>query len=190
MRRDSGRKVCLAYFYFNYQNSGRTAENVVTSLLKQMVQRLNKLPQHLVDEYKQWADDHNYRPEGKNLADILSKCSRKFHEVFVVLEALNECPPKEMTVLYSLINEWLETTKIKFYITARSYLKNDLKKSIRTTFEPIQIQANPDDIEKFVESQLQSPGWRDRDSDQKHEIVRRIQDNANGMSVWFLSSID
>ena len=175
----SRKDVCLTYFYFNFKGLGQSAEIVVTSLLKQMLLRLKKLPPDLEAAYKSWKDEGLNRPDGEEFAEIFAACSKKFSTVFVIVEAFNECPEGERDTLVTYLKTILESAVVKLYITTRSHLQSSLQQILEMNREAVEISAHPKDIEKYVRKQLLARKFYD--DTLKNQIVEKVQENAQGM---------
>jgi hypothetical protein len=96
----------LAYFYFDFNDTEKQkVSNLVSSLLTQLCHKLDNLPEQLKELYKRC----NYGQQKAAIRDLgamLSLTLKNLKDVFVVIDALDECPKDgEREDLLKLIGE-------------------------------------------------------------------------------------
>lgn len=90
-RNDSNPEAALAFFYFSFTDAKtQNAIEMLCSLIKQICCRRPDTPQSVqsLAEYK----EKGQRPDRRTLENTLVATIRGFSRVFVVLDALDECP--------------------------------------------------------------------------------------------------
>ncbi|KAK1254875.1 hypothetical protein MKX08_008870 [Trichoderma sp. CBMAI-0020] len=89
-RHDSKPSTALAYFYFSFSDTQKqNVDGMLASLIKQVGSRqLNKQLLQRLGEYM----TKGQRPDAKTLREILISSLSRFSDVYVVIDALDECP--------------------------------------------------------------------------------------------------
>src|SRR5947207_592686 len=118
-------KVGILQFYFAYEDfTIQTAEDVVRSLLRQLVCLLDRLPIGLEDTYD-FLIERGRSPDNKELVDLLHGCLREsFHVVYIFLDGLDECREKERFSVLELISGFPKPV-VRLFLTTRTHLLAD-----------------------------------------------------------------
>jgi hypothetical protein len=90
-RNDSNPETALAFFYFSFNDTKtQNAIEMLCSLIKQICCRRPDTPQSIqaLVEYK----EKGQRPDRRTLENTLVSTIRGFSRIYVVLDALDECP--------------------------------------------------------------------------------------------------
>lgn len=134
---------------------------------------------------------HNDRKPGyAELQRVLQKLSERLDKLFLVLDALDECPAKQrgeiLEVLHGLISPGTsQACQVKLFITSRE--ESDIKRTLKT-FPIIRIEAEKvnADIEAYVTDQigpyLTVVGFKIEDT-LRNKICTTLVDKAGGMYV-------
>jgi hypothetical protein len=167
-------KVGIAVIYLRYNEPEQTLENVLGSILKQLAQEHESVPAPLEELY----EVHRERSTPPSLDEVtaaLSSTVEAFEEVFLVVDALDECSEE---VRWGLVERLRNLQPgLRLLITSR-YL--DAIDEELEGFGHYQIKANKADIELFIDAQIRknrhlrkivgrSPSLRD---DMKDAIVQ------------------
>ncbi|WEW56343.1 hypothetical protein PRK78_001786 [Emydomyces testavorans] len=145
---DQKDKIGIAAIYLKYNNSDQTIDNVLGSLLRQLVQEFEPLPCELVGLYEQHRG-RNTMPSLAEITEVLKSTFDNFDEVFLVLDGLDEC---NEGLRWDLIDQ-LEKfgSKLRLLVTSR-YL-NAIDEEL-ANFDRFEIKANRADIELFIDYQI------------------------------------
>jgi len=160
----------------------QTTTNIMGALLKQLVGR-GGIPDHLRVAFQKGKMEFGGR--GPRLADLtlvgmLKIVIASLPQVFLCLDALDECLPKRVPeVLESLRDILRESPGMRIFLTGRPHVKADVQRYF-TKAAVIPINPNRNDIRNYVEMRL------DRDSepeamsnDLRVDIVRAILENIS-----------
>ena len=79
--------------------------NVVTSLLKQLVQEHETIPQPLQDLYERYRH-HNTAPPLEEVSQIINSLTSTFDDVFFVIDALDECCDEIRWALIEVLRQY------------------------------------------------------------------------------------
>jgi len=177
------------YIYCNYkQQIEQSVLNLITSLLKQLVQDHVVTYQRVKDIYKR----HKKTGTRLILDDALSMLrleTEKYSKVFIVVDALDECSEVDGTRGRILAALRALTSTVNLLVTSR-----DLS-SIAADFQEtrhLEIYARDDDIRKYIESRVPGESRLAKHVDGHpmllEEIVNRIVENVQGMYVPYIFS--
>ena len=174
--------VTIAYIYCSYkEQEHQTAVNLIASLLQQLVQRNPVISNDVVSLYHH----HNMkqtRPTLDELSKLLQSEVRRISKVFIVIDALDECPEGNRTRESFLTEIRKLQPTIYLLVTSRHIL------AIEREFEQaarIDIYASGEDVKKYLKYRIESEGRLVRlvkpDPALQAAIVNTIVENAKGM---------
>jgi len=171
--------VAIACVYFNHKENFAPVD-ILGSLIKHLVQRRARVSDEIRDLYNRHLQRET-RPTFTELSEQLQTESRKFSTVFIVLDALDECPESQQTraKVLSILRE-LQTMRLM--VTGRPHILD-----MTQTFEGavrLDICASDSDIEKYVEGQMemQTNLKKYKQGDDLRETIKNtIVSKANGM---------
>lgn len=174
--------VAVACIYFNYKERiDQTACNVIASLSKQLIQAQSEASANVKSLYAKHIRQ-NTRPELGNLVQAFQSEIRSCAKVFIVVDALDECPEDNGVRQHILteLRSMAVTVKLMFtsrYLTA---IERELQGAIR-----LDIQADEDDIRLYVKGRISREHRLMRhiqaDSGLRDDIENTIVDKARGM---------
>ena len=160
----------------------QTTTNIMGALLKQLVGR-GGIPDHLRAAFQKGKMEFGGR--GPRLADLIGMLKTviaSLPQVFICLDALDECLPKRVPeVLESLRDILRESPGTRIFLTGRSHVKEDVQRYFPEVVV-IPINPNRNDIGNYVKMRL------DRDSepeamsnDLRVDIVRVILEKISNV---------
>ena len=160
----------------------QTATNIMGAVLKQLVRR-EGIPEYLREAFQKGQKEYGGR--GLRLAELMGMLKiaiGSIPQVFICLDALDECLPKHLPeLLESLRNILRESPRARIFLTGRPHVAEDVKRDFPKAVV-IPISPNPDDIRNYVEMRL------DRDTepeamnkDLRADIVRVILEKISDM---------
>jgi hypothetical protein len=83
--------IAVIYFYFSFSDREKqSTENMIRSLIVQLCGRRSDTPKPLLDLRR--FRDVNHQPDPKNLETTLRACVQDFQNVYLIIDALDECP--------------------------------------------------------------------------------------------------
>jgi hypothetical protein len=140
----------------------------------------------LSDEIRQFYKNHTYKerePSLPEISEMLLGELRDFSDIFVVLDALDECgagaTPRK-TVLEEV--QKLQP-KLRLMVTGRPFAATQM--SMFETYETLEIQGIESDVEKFVRGQIEIDEclhkYASRGTELGTLIVSTIVNKAQGM---------
>jgi len=168
--------VQIAFIYFNHKEN-HSAVDLVGSLLKQLLQQGTELSPALHDLYAKHVK-RNTRPSLTEISDYLVSESRAVTKVYVVLDALDECPV-DQDIKDKVLSLLQKLPSLHLLVTSRP------STNISTHFNAVQldIRADDHDMEMFVRDRLQENRNLKRyvRQDFKEPLIHEVVRKSDGM---------
>ena len=147
--------IAVAGLYCDFLSQEKqTATNIMGAILKQLVRR-EGIPDYLREAFQK--GEKEYGGRGLRLAELmgmLKTAIASLPQVFICLDALDECLPKHLPeLLESLENILLESPRTRIFLTGRPHIADDVKRYFSKAVV-IPVSPNPDDIRHYVEMRL------------------------------------
>ena len=182
----------LLYFYFDFSDSGKQSlDSMVRSLTSQLYHK-RKDTQKLLDSLFSSYGDGCRQPTADSLCTGLLDMIQQVDEVWIVLDALDECHSRKGTRTEGLIL-WMEDllhSKLRnVHLLATSRQEEDIESSLSKwarTKDMMHIQSDlvTDDIRAYVRTRVKEDDglrrWRSQ-PDIQEEIETRLMEKACGM---------
>ena len=179
--------MAVTYFYFDFTDVEKQRhDNMIRSLITQLSLRCTGAPGALAALFSSCMDGER-QPTSDALLTTLQQMIGEFKEVFVILDALDEC--KERQELLEDINEIAGWKSEKLHILATSRREKDIEESLSLLVSDkrkVCFQDEPvnDDIRAYIQKRLQTDQnlkrWRNKPEVQQ-EIETKLMDKADGM---------
>ena len=142
--------IGIAFVYFDHARTV-TAEDIIGSLVKHLVNRRGNPSKDLTDLCSQHTK-RGTRPTYLELSKILETEARQFSKVFVVIDALDECPVQNDTRT-KILKELSKLSTVRVMMTGRPHVTAVMLSSFGEVGE-VQIRARDEDIDKYTEERL------------------------------------
>lgn len=187
----------VIYFYFDFKDtSKRTLDDMIRSLISQLCGRDNSNPswQKLVAFYLQHSSrDGKVRPASpESLSGFLLKIMEQIKEIWIIIDALDECSTNGSTSrekLLSWMSELRNPHKRNVHLLVTSRPETDIENGIKKFADesnviPIEGSVVTDDIRTYIDNRLvQDRGfqkWRGQ-QDVQDELKSRLMKHAGEM---------
>jgi hypothetical protein len=148
----------IVFYYFSFSDPAKqTVRNFLNSVLLQLTQKCISLPKSLFQLYNEY---RHGEPPISRVVDALQSVLTSAGDVFMVLDALDECPPQndERRLLLSTLSQAVSWRIPKLRILATSREENDIRRYINKipTTEAISIQSEvvSSDIRRHLRKEL------------------------------------
>ena len=177
--------IAVAAFYCDFLSlQDQTINNIVGAIFKQLVGRAG-IAKDLREAFQKAKSEIGGR--GPRLADLmgmLKTAIASLPQVFICIDALDECVPKRLAELFESLRDIVrESPTARIFLTGRPHVGEDVRRYF-TKAIVIPISPNRDDIRNYVEKRL------DRDdepeamsNDLRVDIVRAVLENISDMCV-------
>jgi len=189
---DSTSSHPLLYFYFDFTDTNKqTLTSMLRSLISQLYYKHAETSKQLDALYSSYEDGRR-QPTIESLCKVLLHMIEQVEEVWLVLDALDECctrkgPPTEGVL--SWIREVLNSEQGNVHLLVTSRPEQDIESEVMEFADnddivPIQSSLITDDIRAYVRTRVREDNalkrWRSR-SDVQDEIETRLTNKAKGM---------
>ncbi|KAH0534139.1 hypothetical protein FGG08_007265 [Glutinoglossum americanum] len=186
----------IAYFYFDFNDTGKQdARSFVSSILVQLCRQRVDTPDTLQDLYKRCQNGHQ-RPAMGGLLAALSTTLTVFTHVYLILDALDECPRTdgERGRLLKLISDIRSWSNACVHMLATSRREIDIEEAMEILLveAPICIEeaAVSDDIRTHINSRLMGVRFNLWPIKIKEEVESVLSEQAGGMFRWVVCQLD
>ena len=174
--------VAIAYVYCSYKEQGdQTAVNLIASLLQQLVQRSPTFSNEIVLLYQNCFKKRT-RPTLNEWSKLLRLEVRHFSKVFILIDALDECPEGN-NIRKNFLDEILELqSSVQLFVTSRrcSTIEREFEKATR-----IEIHASDEDVRRYLGCRIEGEHLLKRhveaDPFLRKQIINTIAEKAKGM---------
>lgn len=175
------KKCAVLVLYCDYrEQKSQSLFNVVASMLKQLADLSLVVMEMMRQLYKthgqQNKDDRTLFPK----LDLLFRAAcGEFSEVYLVIDALDECDPKDHRKPFL---NWLQSLDFcRLFLTSRPH-PNDLQRAFKG-YPQITIEASNDDVEKYLRATIadDEDAMDLMDDDLVEHVVTTITENAQGI---------
>lgn len=172
----------IAYIYCDYADRGdQTVENMIASLTKQLSLRTASIPNPVRELYRQ-CNQGKSRPDLSKIMETLKLLCIEFKQVFIVLDALDECDEQARRSLLAQL-EKLDHSISRCFLTSRHHLLDMGKRYGK--YPQIEINAKDQDIHQFLQIKIEEDeGLSDmmkRKQSLKDEVIGTITSKAMNM---------
>ncbi|KAI5814522.1 hypothetical protein BZA77DRAFT_250054, partial [Pyronema omphalodes] len=179
--------IAVAYIYCDYSDKDtQTAVNMVTALLQQVVNaHSHHLPAHVIDSLKEQRSKG--RPNLEESYQLLESALQCFRKFYICIDALDECSDdhrKDFLHLIARLLQRLDSNAARIFTTARPQIKASIERPFTVAPCEFTLEANEDDIRKYIESKLNKDDHFTNDESSqmlKKQIMTKIVATANGM---------
>ena len=171
--------MCL---FCNYDEHARyTAQSLLANLLKQLAQERNDVSKVIRQLYHSYSMKRTSATLCETVRALKSEL-QTYKKVYIVIDALDECPQKARETLLQNLQSLLDTPgTVSLMITTRP---NTAIKEIRE-IRRLEIRAEDEDVGQYVRSRIEhSTRLRNnvsRDPELEKMIIDKLIRNANGM---------
>lgn len=181
----------LAYFYFSFSDSQKqTVDGMISSLIRQISARRPNIPQAVqsLGEYK----NRGGRPDTETLMEALVASMQGFSAVYIVVDALDECPitNDERKKLLNSLRHILKAAPDSLHMFCTSRKEANIDKALRPLLlEPLGDEINLSnqtehlngDIAQYIDSILADANYNTWPKGVKEETRRVLMKKADGM---------
>lgn len=184
--------MALAFFFFSFSDlKKQKVSHMLSSLVKQLCSRRPDTPQPIrnLSEYK----EKGQRPDTETLESILMAVARGFSSVYIVIDALDECPSLEgeRKRLLRSLRQIMAVAPANLHIFCTSRKEADIDAAMSHLMCPppkaavidlnAQRQILNRDIGLFIDLTLASDGCRSWPDSIRAEARKSLMKKADGM---------
>jgi len=170
------RDIAVAGLYCDYlAQREQSAANMLGTILKQLLER-DGIPEHVRQVFRAEKRGFGGRAlQPLDLVGMFRTTIASLPEVFICIDGLDECLPKNRRELLESLREIVSaSSNMRVFLSGRPHIRDEVKKYFA---EAITIAVIPTirDIERYLEMRLdQDPAPSAMDDDLRAEILRVI----------------
>lgn len=165
-------RIGIAVIYFKYNDPDQTLDNILGSLIRQLVNESSVIPTQLVKFYEQ-SRNRDTSLSVDELGDVLKATVDEFDEVYFVVDGLDECSEE----LRWELMEQLEKCQPQLHLLITSRYLDAISEEL-ADFKRYEIKANRADIELFIDRQIQKNRNLRRLVQRNHALREDIKDSV------------
>jgi len=179
-----GENAAVACFYFDFAaRKEQSPTSVLSSLLKQVVGGLEKIPEKIVQAY---------RGEGKviggrklelgEIVEILQDISSS-RRTFICIDALDECEAVHRAKLFGSLKQILhKSPSTRVFLAGRLHIRDEVEKQLVGGVAVIAITPTNHDITRFLRAKLKEDTTPDAmDQSLEEDIINNIPESVSEM---------
>jgi len=183
--------TALAYFYFRFDDTNKqTTDGLIRSLLKQLCAQAPNIPIS-VKELRRFLDV-GHQPDTENLENALYDTIQCFENVYIILDALDECPliANERDRLLDFLVRIGDRMLHNLHLLYTSRKERDIETAFDVTITEekmqmldlgVSLKEVNRDIEAYIDLELKSAKHRSWPPEIKSEIRTALVEKADGM---------
>ena len=175
-KREGG--IAVAWLYCDYKTQQeQTAINILGAILKRLVG--SEIPQNIREAFRD-----GRRPLLAELKKMLRTAIASSPQVFICIDALDECLPKNLPeLLESLRDVARESPSTRIFLTGRPHVKGAIERYFSRVVT-IPISPNPADIRSYLKMRLDRDDEPEAMTDSlRAEILEKILDKMSNTYV-------
>ena len=174
--------ACLYYDFIAQQE--QTITNMMGAILKQLIGG-REIPDNVREAFQEGKKEIGGRR--LRLADLmrmLGVAISSLPQVFICIDALDECPPRNLPELLDSLRDIVrESPRTRIFLTGRPHVKEDIHRYFAKAIV-LPISPNTGDIRNYLKMRLDRDVEPDAmDNDLRVDIVRSILDKMSDMYV-------
>ena len=176
-----GQRVAIGFVYFDYRDNGsQSLDNVVASLLRQIASQKSVLPKSLVELYSKFKDQDR-KPQIQDLELTLLDVCQDFDQVFIAIDALDECDEGMRRKHFLLFLATLQQTpRIRLFVSSRPHPK-DIRRALNPAPQ-VAVQASDADLRKYLRRRIEESDNADIiDEDFRQHLIETVAKRAQKM---------
>jgi hypothetical protein len=180
----------IAYFFFDGRDSQKELqlhEKLIRTLISQLSDsRHGGITEKLADLYKHCGEVQ--QPSEEELENVLRDILDGFSQVYIIIDALDECTEREKTLNW--VDRLISDTSRKaenLHIVVTSRPERDID-TIFAVLDPHSIdvgEANTKDIAEYMKLQMASK-FTKYDEITRAKILSKLKEHAEGSYVYFV----
>ena len=175
--------ACLYYDFLDQQE--QTITNVVGAILKQLVSRKDDIPNYLREAFQQGKMEIGGR--GLQLAELMGLLKiaiASLPQIFICIDALDECLPKHLPELLESLRDIVEMSSgTRVFLTGRPHIREDIRRYFPKA-AAILISPKMDEIKDYIEMRLDKDTTRQAmNNNLRADIIRNILERISDTCV-------
>jgi len=173
----------VAYIFCNYKTQAdQNATTLLAAVLRQLVQARPSIPE-AVSRLHEYHSCRGTRPSLEEISTTLKTVVMDYSSVYLVVDALDECPDKDGTRgrLLAKISDLQKEAGSDLHLMVTSRFIPEIEEKFKEA-PRLEVRASNEDVRKFVAGQMDRlPKFVRRDEELKDLVQDRIAQAVDGM---------
>ena len=182
----SEQNTAVSCFYLDFAaRKEQSATNVLGSLLKQMVDEMERVPEEISRTFQQQKTTiGGRRPELSNIVKMLQLITTA-RQTFMCIDALDECSGAQRVRLLDSLREILDKSPgTRIFATGRPHILDEVEKRLAGHVTSVSVSPTRSDITGYLRIKLGEDKMPDAmDEGLEVEILKRIPGSVSEMYV-------
>jgi len=179
-----GGNAAVASFYFDFAaQEDQCPVAVLSSLLKQVVDGLNGVPERIVKAF--WGQEKVVGGRRLPFSEIVQSFQdiSTSQRIFICIDALDECHVGDRVILLDLLNQILANSPAsRLFLTGRPDTVAEVEKHLLSRVTTISVTPTKSDIITFLRAKLKEDTMRGAmDESLEEEIIQNIPEMISEM---------
>jgi len=181
--------IALGCFYFDFAaRRGQTATSVLGCLVKQMVNRMERIPEEISWAFQEQKKDiGGCAPQLIDMVKMLQALTSS-QPTYMCLDALDECEAAQRVRLLDSLKEILQRSpRIRIFVTGRPHIRAEIEKRLAGRVTSVSANPTRGDIITYLRVRLGEDETPDAmDESLRADILKKIPEMISEMCVWQL----
>jgi len=177
--------IAVAIFYCDFRDQQeQTSTNIIGAILKQLAAR-GEMLEHVRSAFQKAKMEVGGRGlRLPDMAQMLKRVVATLPQVFISIDALDECLPKHLLELLGSLRDILqESPRMRIFATGRPQVEADITRYFAAVVI-VPISPNTRDIKRYLENKLEMDPEPEAMSDTlRADILRIIPERISKMCV-------
>ncbi|KAF9892059.1 hypothetical protein FE257_002465 [Aspergillus nanangensis] len=170
----------VAFLYCNYKLAAQqTPDKMLRAILRQVVEALPSMPDE-VKELRGSCVVGIKHPTLDTISDVVCAIAKRFSPMFLVLDALDECPRESLTVLLDKVWD-LQRSGVRVMATSRPLSSIEQALSHAAGLSRLEIRADHRDVMMYIDRKFDFTKFYPNSRERCEAVQQTIVDAANGM---------
>ncbi|THH13086.1 hypothetical protein EW146_g7087 [Bondarzewia mesenterica] len=194
-RCDQDASRAFAYFFFDSRDS-QEERQAHDKLIRSLIKQLSAKPHNLSDALVKLYDNGQHQPLAKNLEETLQLIIQEFEDVYIVIDALDECHQRSRSKLLKWIGTVTESTGGKLHLLVTSRKEPDVEKGLSSLSSRhggplcVESESSNADIRIYLDSMLQLDEMQKWDDANRERIKATLLERCEGMFRWIALQLE
>ncbi|KAJ7440551.1 ankyrin repeat domain-containing protein, partial [Mycena galericulata] len=168
----TGKNIGVACIYLNHKEvENQIPSRLLAGLWRQLVlhRDIGSIAENLYKQHR----EKGTAPSLEEVVNVLSSCLKEFSQVFIIVDAIDECPEFQREILLKQLEAI--GSNVNLMITSRPNISPE--PSSFPNLEILDIQAAPEDIQKYINTQIKlSPRLLHIESLSEEATIKAVQE--------------
>ena len=174
------RNIGVSCFYVDFAaREEQSPENILGSLLKQIVGKLEKIPDEISQMFKDSKEVIGGR--GLRMSEIvkLLQTVTNLQPTFICIDALDECVERHRPEILDSLRQILEKSpNTRIFLTGRRHIGDEIDRHLGERTTVLSTKPNRDDIVGYIRMRLsKDTSLEGMDTGLEDEIIKSITEN-------------